>query len=330
MKKIFLITLILFIGFAGFIFLRPSPSPSSQEKKVVAKEISKPTIDPSKKKPDAKKKVQVKKKVKKASPTQPKQPNFIPPSDEHQAIIDDQGSIYPQSVFVDGDDVIAYGDVIVGNAYYLDRYQSGEEPLKISKPSPWTLESIPYYLKKDLPDEQKEVIKDVLRTIQEESKIKFHPKEIQDNDYISFEVGEQNCYSQVGYIKDSGPHKVRLSANCKAPQIFHEVFHALGFFHEQNRYDRDDHLSILWENIDEQYWGQFERFSEASYPEELTSSDDFHFSFKTIMIYDSNSFSTNDDYSMVTIDGLPILNTPEEPTEVDYTRLKLLYFPNSY
>lgn len=56
------------------------------------------------------------------------------------------------------------------------------------------------------------------------------------------------CYSSIG--RDSGPQNLVLGSSCYYEGvILHEMNHAVGFFHEQSRYDRDDYIFVNWENV---------------------------------------------------------------------------------
>lgn len=55
------------------------------------------------------------------------------------------------------------------------------------------------------------------------------------------------CYSLIG--RDGGQQQLSLGVGCYRKGIaIHEVMHLLGFFHEQSRLDRDDHVTVNYGN----------------------------------------------------------------------------------
>lgn len=59
------------------------------------------------------------------------------------------------------------------------------------------------------------------------------------------------CWSSIGKV--GGVQTLSLmSGGCMARGVVqHEIEHALGFYHEQSRSDRDEHLDVIWQNINE-------------------------------------------------------------------------------
>ncbi|KFM81506.1 Astacin-like metalloprotease toxin, partial [Stegodyphus mimosarum] len=110
----------------------------------------------------------------------------------------------------------------------------------------WSMGRIPYVISSNLTD-QIPLIKQAMENIENNTCIQFVPRTI-EMDYINIVTGD-GCSAKVGR-GSGGIRKVTLGDGCyKIGRVIHELTHAIGFYHEQSRSDRDDYINIHWENI---------------------------------------------------------------------------------
>ncbi|VDN55889.1 unnamed protein product [Dracunculus medinensis] len=116
--------------------------------------------------------------------------------------------------------------------------------------------------------------------------IRFAPRTLYDQDYLY--IGKiDGCYSDVG--RAGGRQEVSLDEGClEYDTAIHELMHSVGFYHEHERWDRDNHITILWSNIDRDAYDQFGKT-------DFTKSSPYGqpYDYFSILHYDSFAFSKN-------------------------------------
>ncbi|CAN7997218.1 unnamed protein product, partial [Ixodes hexagonus] len=86
--------------------------------------------------------------------------------------------------------------------------------------------------------------------------------------------------------------------------VIHELGHAIGFFHEQSRSDRDSSIRILWENIPRNTYSQFTQTYDMSFdvPYDITSVMQYSQSANTTLFLQAFSPDPFEKNTIVTLD----------------------------
>ncbi len=108
----------------------------------------------------------------------------------------------------------------------------------------WTDGIIPYTIQRNHP--QRNTILDAIEYISNHTNICIVPRS-GERDYVQFVRYDLGCWSYVG--RQGGMQEINIG-NCDFGAIVHEICHAIGLFHEQSRADRDEYITINWNNIE--------------------------------------------------------------------------------
>ncbi|XP_050026905.1 high choriolytic enzyme 1-like [Dermacentor andersoni] len=126
------------------------------------------------------------------------------------------------------------------------------------------------------------IIRNVMNEIEKRTCVRF-VKRTDQKDYVHL-VSRQGCYSYLG--RNGGEQPLSLGRGCLFNgSVTHELLHAVGFFHEHSRPDRDDYIDVFPENIIEAFLPNFKKIA-PRHIRLLTAFD-----FDSVMLYGSDSFS---------------------------------------
>uniref|UniRef100_A0A8C5GVT5 Metalloendopeptidase n=1 Tax=Gouania willdenowi TaxID=441366 RepID=A0A8C5GVT5_GOUWI len=149
----------------------------------------------------------------------------------------------------------------------------------------WPGGVIPYVIGGNFTGTQRAMFKQAMRHWEKQTCVSFIEKTDEES-YIVFTYRPCGCCSYVGR-RGNGPQAISIGKNCdKFGIVVHELGHVIGFWHEHTRPDRDDHVTIIRDNIQP---GQEYNFLKME-PGEVNSLGE-PYDFDSIMHYARNTFS---------------------------------------
>ncbi|GAA0229140.1 M12 family metallopeptidase [Cryptosporangium japonicum] len=188
---------------------------------------------------------------------------------------------------------------------------AGKPPAVLAEPEPapapapagatavrlWVGGVVPYEVADDIGPE--EHVAEAIEHLESRTRIRFVPRTTDHPDYVRFVLGDSFA-SRVGRV--GGEQQIEILAGGEMGRVLHEMVHTLGRWHEHCRTDRDEYVTIHWQNITTEARPNF--LIQAVGPEVGP------YDYESIMHYPRVAFSVNGERTLDTVHtpppGLPL------------------------
>jgi len=114
----------------------------------------------------------------------------------------------------------------------------------------WPSGIVPYVIDAEVSPEQVDMIREAIQEWNEKTVISLQARAAQAN-YARFTpTNSGSCRAKVGMV--GGEQGIYIPAGgCSVATLIHEIGHTVGLYHEHQRQDRDAHVTVLDENINQ-------------------------------------------------------------------------------
>ncbi|OCT83750.1 hypothetical protein XELAEV_18021889mg [Xenopus laevis] len=175
---------------------------------------------------------------------------------------------------------------------------------------------VPYAFDDKYSEGEKATMREAIKDFGTMTCVEFVPLTAENN-YLSIHPGD-GCWSFMGVM--GGAQGVSLGGGCLGYRtIQHELMHALGFWHEQNRSDRNKYIDVFWQYISPDAY--------INYQEMDTNNLGMEYDYLSAMHYETWMFSNTSGKTTMAAKDDPNrrLGGAKELTNLDYSKINRLY-----
>lgn len=209
------------------------------------------------------------------------------------------------------------GEVKVNHKSGLVKSRQRRDTVGIG-PRRWPGGIIPYQFSMLASARTRRAFKIAIGVIQSVSCVKFVERKY-ERDYVLVITGK-GCYSMIG--RQGGRQYLSLGDGCYRKGVaVHETMHLVGFFHEQSRLDRDEHVLVHYTNVLTDAKRQFMKYKRGQ-GDTLGAKYDPD----SIMHYSNKAFTKNGQHTITyRKDKYKRLGKRDSLSNTDVTQLNKLY-----
>ncbi|XP_041826003.1 astacin-like metalloendopeptidase [Melanotaenia boesemani] len=181
----------------------------------------------------------------------------------------------------------------------------------------WPTLDLPYDINPGI-DSRTGDISAAMTMVSEHTCVTFHKRNSSEPDFLHFTSGT-GCGSYVGFV--GGEQSVLIAPSCSVGNIAHEILHALGFHHEHSREDRDQYISIEYQNIIKGKEDNFRKHNGKTF--------NISYDFTSIMHYGRKFFSSNGEATIIPNMDVKELGQRKRMQKSDIQKVRQLYHCDS-
>uniref|UniRef100_A0A667YY15 Metalloendopeptidase n=1 Tax=Myripristis murdjan TaxID=586833 RepID=A0A667YY15_9TELE len=176
---------------------------------------------------------------------------------------------------------------------------------------------IPYVVSSAFSDWDRWMMDRAMQAFHDSTCLRFVPRH-DEYDFISIE-NRDGCFSSLGRAGGAQVLSLNRQGCLYHGIIQHEISHALGFQHEQNRSDRDQYVRINWDNINPRMAYNFHK--------QYTNNLDTPYDYSSIMHYGRTAFSVQYGKDSITPIPDPTVQIGQRQglSRIDILRINRLY-----